>query len=236
MFNPVGRENTIFEVLQELVQLKLHFILVGGYAVSAYQHRFSVDADLVIKKEDTRKFEEVLLQKGFRKTITKSLNHTYAAEFIRYETQEKPSASIDLLIGGLGSRTTNASFSIERLQQYARPRIIKGLEKEATVLVPDKEVLIALKIHSGRLTDIRDIVALCHNLNLEIIKAFLTVGNKKIIAENIQKVVHSVDQKEFLDSFKGVFQEKKYTIDVAEIRRLKELLNKDVPINSFKKP
>ena len=224
MFNPVERENIIFDVLQELVRLKLHFILVGGYAVSAYKHRFSVDADLVIKKEDARKFEEVLRQKGFIKTIAKALDHLYASEFIRYETQEKPSASIDLLLDGLGSRTTKASFSIEKLQQYARPRIIKGLEREITALVPDKEVLIALKIHSGRLTDIRDIAALCNNLKVEIIKAFLGVGNKKIITENIQKVLQSLEQKEFIDSFKGVFQEKKYSIDIAEIRRLKELM------------
>ena len=81
MFNPVERENTLFDVLQELVRLKLHFILVGGYAVSAYKHRFSVDADLVIKKEDKGEFEEVLRQKGFTRTITKLLDHAYAPEF-----------------------------------------------------------------------------------------------------------------------------------------------------------
>lgn len=39
MFNPVERENIIFGVLQELAQQKLYFLLVGGYAVSAYRHK-----------------------------------------------------------------------------------------------------------------------------------------------------------------------------------------------------
>jgi len=99
----IKRENTIFEVLQEFVNAQLPFVLVGGYAISAYKHRFSVDADLVLRKEDKTKFEEILKKKKFAKTIVKDLDHVYAPEFIRYESKEKLPVSIDLLIGGVGS-------------------------------------------------------------------------------------------------------------------------------------
>jgi len=43
----IDRENQIFEVLQDFDDRGLEFVVVGGYAVSAFQHRFSVDADLI---------------------------------------------------------------------------------------------------------------------------------------------------------------------------------------------
>ena len=163
---------------------------------------------------------------GFKKIIVKELDHRYASEFIRYEAAEKPSASIDLLIGGLGSRTTKASFSFEQLQSHAQKRTIIGTEKEVIALVPDREVLIALKIHSGRLTDFRDIVALCKNIDLKIVQEFMAVGEPEVIRQNIQKLMALLDQKGFIDSFKGVFQEKKYEISLPEVRALRTLLEK----------
>lgn len=226
MFDLISRENKIFNVLQEFNNENLHFVLVGGYAVSAYKHRFSIDVDIVIKEGDKEKFEKVLQRKNFKKVIVKELDHVYAPEFIRYETDEKPAASVDILIDGIGSRTTCASFSLEQLEKFATRKIIIGTEKEVEALVPSKEALIALKIHSGRLTDFRDIVALCKNIDLQVIKKFLTVGNKAVITQNIQKLLSLLDEKRFIDGFKGVFQEKKYNVDFGEVRKLKNLIER----------
>ena len=46
MFELINRENKIFEILQEFINAKLDFIIIGGYAVSAFKHRFSVDVDI----------------------------------------------------------------------------------------------------------------------------------------------------------------------------------------------
>ncbi len=224
MFDLTGRENLIFSVLQEFTKANLRFVLVGGYAVSAYKHRFSVDADLVLKKEDLEKFEELLRHHKFEKTIVKKLDHVYASEFIRYETKQQPSASFDLLINGLGSRTTHASFSLELLERHSRKRKVIGTEKEVTLLVPDPEVLIALKIYSGRLTDFRDIVALCQDVNLEIVRKLIVVGDTAVVRQNIQKLLELLERKEFMDSFKGVFREKKYGVNIKEVQALKGLL------------
>ena len=67
----IKKENDIFEILQKFIDSNIDFIVVGGYAVSAFKHRFSVDADIVIRLEDLSKFEEVLKKNDFKKTITK---------------------------------------------------------------------------------------------------------------------------------------------------------------------
>lgn len=224
MFDLTHRENAIFEVLQEFVDANLNFIVIGGYAVSAYKHRFSVDADVVIKKEDKEKFEPVLIKNKFLKKIVKELDHIYAPEFIRYERKGEFLISVDLLIGGVGSRTTNASFSFEQLKECSKKRKIIGAEKEVTVLVPEKEMLIVLKLHSGRLTDIRDVVALSRNINIDLIKKFIWRGEKEIVKDNIRKLLLTINREGFIDSFKGVFIEKKFDIDIKEIKKLGELL------------
>ena len=64
----IKRENQIFEILQELTASGLEFVVVGGYAVSAYKHRFSVDADIVVKRGDMEKFAQILAKNKFVKT------------------------------------------------------------------------------------------------------------------------------------------------------------------------
>ena len=220
----IKRENTIFEILQAFVNSSLEFIVIGGYGISAYKHRFSTDVDIIIKVEDKIKFQEILKKGKFVKTITKDLDHTYTSEFIRYETIEKPSASIDLLINGVGSRTTNASFSFQEIKNYSKKREIIGSEKEVTCLVPDKEILIVLKTHSGRLTDFRDVVAVSKDINIKLIESLIWRGKKEIVKENIKKLLSLINDKGFIDSFKGVFIEKKYDLDLESLNRLKELL------------
>ncbi len=221
----INRENAIFEILQEFINSKFDFIIVGGYAVSSYKHRFSVDADVVIKKQDKSKFEEILIQNGFKKTIAKSLEHVYAPEFIRYESRNELPISIDLLIDGIGSRTTAASFSFEQLKGNSERRKVIGMEKEILADIPKREILIVLKLHSGRLTDFRDIVALSRNLDCDLIKKFIWRGKKLIVKANIKKLLSLLENRGFIDSFKGVFIEKKYDVDLNEVKKLKLLLD-----------
>lgn len=220
----IGRENTIFEVLQDFIEKDLDFILIGGYAISSFKHRFSVDADVVIKKEDLEKFADLLKQKNFKKTISKELNNLYATEFIRYEKKEELTVSFDLLINGMGIRQTDSSMSFDAIYEDSSKRIIKGIEKEIKVRIPSKELLIALKLQAGRLTDFRDIVALSRGIDVDKIKEFLKVVDKKILKQNINYLLSLIDKKEFMDSFKGVFMEKKFDIDLETIRKLKKII------------
>ena len=216
----IKKENDIFEILQKFIGSNLEFILVGGYAVSAFKHRFSVDADIVIKSLDLPKFEGILKKVGFKKTITKELENIYSSKFVRYEKEQ---ASVDILVDALASRTTNSSFSYELLFGNSIKKKVIGIEKEVFARIPIKELLIVMKLHSGRLTDFRDIAALAKDADLELIKKFLFIGNLNVLKENLSKLHKVVNDKNFVDSFKGVFVEKKFDIDLEQVRKISEL-------------
>ena len=216
----IKKENDIFEVLQKFIHADLEFIIAGGYAVSAFKHRFSVDADIVVKSECLSDFENILKKQGFKKTITKQLENNYSSRFIRYE---KEHVSVNILIDAMVSRTTNASFSYELISSNSIKKRIIGIEKEIIARIPVKELLIVMKLHSGRLTDFRDIAALSKDTDLELIKKFLFIGNLKVLEENLSKLHKVVNDKNFIDSFKGVFVEKKFDIDFEQVKKISEL-------------
>jgi hypothetical protein len=216
----ITKENDIFDILQKFLDFKLDFIVVGGYAVSAFKHRFSVDADIVIQSTDLDKFESILKKEGFKKGIEKELENVYASRFMRYE---KGYASVDLLIDALASRTTNASFSYRLLNENSMKKEIIGIEKKVIAKIPIKELLITSKIHSGRLTDIRDIVALARGSDIDMIKKFLFIGDLKVIKENLDKIKKALNEKGFIDSFKGVFMEKKFDVDINQAKKISDL-------------
>ena len=216
----IEKENLVFDILQRFLDEGIEFVIVGGYAVSAFKHRFSIDADIVVQAKDLEKFESILKKKGFSKVIEKKLENIYSSGFIRYE---KDRIGIDILIDALASRTTDASFSYSLLSMNSAKRKVIGLEKELIARIPSKELLIVMKLHSGRLTDMRDIAALAKSTNLETIKRFLFIGNLKALQKNMDKLGVVVKHKNFIDSFKGVFIEKKFDIDVKQVERIAKL-------------
>jgi len=213
------REKAIFDALNRLSAEKLTFVVVGGYGVSAYRHRFSVDADIVVSHGDAGRFEDALERIGFRKTASRELENVYSSRFIRYE-KEEDRISVDVLVGGLGVRQTGAAFSFDTLLKNSKPRKITGTSGETTALVPGKETLIAMKIHSGRPTDLRDVVALSTGTDPKLVKPFLLTGDRKRIKGNLERLNSILEDKGFIDSFKGVFMEKKYDADIEAARRI----------------
>lgn len=226
MYDPLQRENSIMEILGRLAESGLPFVVVGGYAVSAFRHRFSIDADIVISKEDLPGFERILKDSGYAKTISKKLEDAYSSEFMRYERKDM-GVSVDLLIGGIAVRQTGAAFSFRFLMENSEKRAIEGIEKSVNVQVPVKEVIIIMKLHSGRLTDLRDVAALASGLDLGRIKDAIFRGDIKALERNLRQLAALIEKKEFQDSFKGVFMEKNYRIDTDEIRRLSAI--RDAP-------
>ncbi|MBS3083399.1 hypothetical protein J4423_01195 [Candidatus Pacearchaeota archaeon] len=216
----IEKENSIFDILQKFVYAKLEFVIVGGYAVSAYKHRFSTDADIVIQSKDLDKYESLLSKENFAKTKEKQLENVYSSKYMRYE---KDNASVDILIDALASRATSASFSYKLLFDNSTEKEIIGIEKEVIANVPNKELLIVMKIHSGRLTDFRDIAALAKNTNLDLIKKLLFIGDLNVLQNHLDKLEQVVKDKNFIDSFKGVFMEKKFDIDINQVEQISKL-------------
>ena len=77
------------------------------------------------------------------------------------------------------------------------------MEKTISARIPLKEILIALKIQAARMTDARDIVALCQNVDFDIVAEFM--DNNKEIRNNLNALLSYFKSDNFKDAFKGVF-------------------------------
>ena len=212
----IERQNEIFDILNSFKNSKLNFVLIGGYAVSAYMHRFSVDADICIDKKDLASFKEILQSKHFTLTKRKALEDIYKGQFECYAKKVKLPITVDLMIGSCASRQTNASISFNQLHNNSVVAKITGIEKTVSARIPVKELLIVLKIHSARLTDARDIVALCHDINFELVEKFVNIGDIKEVLNNLNNLIIAFKSDNFKDAFKGVFSIEKLPKDNIE--------------------
>ena len=217
------RENEILRLIELFKENNLRFIVVGGYAVSTYKKRFSIDLDVVILEEDFLKFEKLLSNEGYSISYEKEIALLYGENFKRFSKKinDLP-VDVDLLINGLVSRTTDSTWSFKNIDKNSHNRKLNNLE----FLIPIKELLISMKMHSGRFSDIRDIVALmpCDKNKL---KQFLLRGNLSNLKNSIKKQFLFLEKPQFDDSFKGIFGIQAYNQkDVEFAKKLfKELLN-----------
>lgn len=216
----IDRENEIFGVLQEFKAEGLEFVVVGGYGVSAYQHRFSVDADLVLRSEDLERFTQVLEGRGFEKDTDRDL--VYSGRYLAYVKDEELPVTIDLLVDELQCRQTDASWSHQYFEKYSVEKEIEGSEESVQVRVPSEELLIAVKLHSGRLTDARDVVALIEDANLEEVEEHIERGDQEKLRQVLENIEQTVSDSDFEDSFKGVFSQN--TLPEKQIKELQEFI------------
>ncbi len=200
------REREIMGLLKEIAKRK-GFVVIGGYAVNAFtQPRFSLDLDIVVDKKDSAFFRKFLEGRGFLK-VAEFRELPYKGTFERFEKKlETGNISVDLLIGEVASRQTDASYSYEYLKKYSRVRNITGIAERVRARVADAELLIALKINSARNVDIRDVFMLAGTkVQLEVIKKHLEKVNKKKLRENLEKIKSAINEKQFRDSLQGCF-------------------------------
>ncbi|MFA4820111.1 MAG: hypothetical protein WC613_04095 [Candidatus Aenigmatarchaeota archaeon] len=221
----LSRENEIIRLIKLLSDSKLDFIVVGGYAVSVHKKRFSMDLDIVVKEIDTGKFESLLEKEGYISGYSKEISTLYGEKFKRHEKKiDKLTVSMDLLINGVVSRLTSGSWSYELLLENSTKSTLQGVE----FLTPVKELLVAMKMHSGRFSDVRDIVALYENTNQVIILKYVKRGDIKKLKAALQKEIKFMESPNFKDSFKGVFGFHVYKEDDIEsaVKGLRMLLKK----------
>ena len=204
----VEREKEILRILRRLIEERLDFVVVGGYAVSGWaRHRFSVDCDMVVSKRELEKFEEFLKKEGFKEHLRKKgFDEMYAGEFISYKkgVMELP-VTIDLLVGSLVCRATEAAWSFDYIKKHSVEAVITGIETSAGCRIPEKELLIAFKIHSARRTDIRDIIMIREDLDLEKVRKHLRRGKMDALETQIGMIIEALNDKNLVDSLKGVF-------------------------------
>src|SRR3989344_9369780 len=112
------REQEIMKILNLLLEKEFDFIVVGGYAISTYKKRFSIDLDVVVKAEDLEKFEKILQKEGYVLHYEKEIALMYGENFKRFMKKlNNLPVNIDLLINGLVSRTTDATWGLDYVKR-----------------------------------------------------------------------------------------------------------------------
>ena len=215
----VERENEITNVLRKIENMD--FILVGGYAVSSLTtHRFSIDCDLVVSKspKSLHAIKALLKQEGYIFGVRKTgFDKVYAGEFENYIKKiNKLHVSVGLMIDALVLRDTNASWSYEYIKKHS----IKAGIGAVTFNVPEKELLVAMKIHAGRKADIRDVIMLREGCDPDKTLEHLKRGDIELLKAKLNAILKALDDERLVDSLKGAF-------------RLKQSVEKD--INTTKK-
>ena len=203
------REKACFEVLEKLPLD--NYVLIGGYATSSFEFpRFSVDLDLVIEKKNKETFIRILSKEDFSQTTeTENLDKFYKGQSLRFEKKiDNFPVSVDLMIDAVVSRQTNVSYKFSYLFKNSTLREVVGstLDFQVNARVATREILIALKLSSLRLSDIRDIIALCFGeIDKERLKKHLQRCPGDKIKENIHTALQVLRDERHKDSIKGVF-------------------------------
>ena len=115
------RSEALIEVLEDLQESEIGFVLVGGYAVSQFETRFSTDLDLVIAPEehDFERDEELKVPPD------ETIYNREIELFERSEGLVHP-VGVDVLVNGLGCRQTKAEWSFEYLRERSTEQTISG--------------------------------------------------------------------------------------------------------------
>ena len=210
------REKEILRLLNIFVNKKANFIVVGGYAIATYKKRFSVDLDLVIEEKSLSEFERLCKKEGYIENYNKEISLLYGEKFKRWTKKISGlDISVDFLINGLVSRSTDATWSFDYIKTHSSEGELDSLK----FLTPERELLVAMKLHSGRLADIRDVIALmpCNEKKLE---KHILKGSIQKLKEHIARQKAFIEKPQFDDSFKGIFglfSYKKENVEAAKL-------------------
>lgn len=110
------------------------------------------------------------------------------------------------MVGALGCRQTEAEWSYRHLAQHSLVEELRTA-RPITARIPERELLFAMKLHSGRKADARDLVVLATSADFDRIATHLHRGDRKKLAGQIDIVLNRLIAEGFEDAFKGVFEQ-----------------------------
>lgn len=131
------RSEALIDILNDIERSEIPFVLVGGYAISQFETRFSTDLDLVISPEDYDELVDFLADHDFERTdelavpSDETIYNRKIELFERTEGLVHP-VGVDVLVNGLGCRQTEAEWSFEYLRDHSTETTISGGSKSTT--------------------------------------------------------------------------------------------------------
>ena len=204
------RSEALIGVLEDLQESDIGFVLVGGYAVSQFETRFSTDLDLVIAPEDYDEVVTFLEEHDFERDEELEVppdETVYNREIELFERSEGlvHPVGVDVLVNGLGCRQTKAEWSFEYLREHSTEQTISGGSRLTTARTADGEVLVAAKLHSGRPTDLADVLAAVPEIDFETVAKHLHRGDEEALRSQLDEARKFIENEGLDHRFKSLF-------------------------------
>lgn len=201
------RQTELVETHRAIQAADLPYVLVGGWAVSAFQTRFTTDVDMIIPATSLDEYDSLLEEHDYEKAFDTDVSNIYQGRIVRYEKSVGDNAvEFDALVDAMRCRQTDAEWSYRYLHEHS---VVEQLDiaPDLEGRIPEPALLFALKLHSGRLADTRDLVIISTHADFDRIERHLHRGDPEALWQQIQSVLKRLADENFEDSFKGVFQQ-----------------------------
>jgi hypothetical protein len=210
------RQSELIDTHRAVQDAELPHVLVGGWAVSAFETRFTTDIDIVIPSTAVENYHSLLDEIGYEKQFDKDVSKQYEGRMIQYT---KPvgdnEVKFEMLVDAIRCRQTDAEWSYRYLAEHSTVESIDVAE-DLEGRIPDPALLFAMKLHSGRKADTRDLVVVSTRTELARIEQHLHRGDSESLNGQIESVLDRLQRDGFEDSFKGVFQQQELPADAVE--------------------
>ncbi|MDY7082746.1 MAG: hypothetical protein SXQ77_10160, partial [Halobacteria archaeon] len=103
------RQSELIDTHETIHEEGLPYILVGGWAVSAFQTRFTTDIDMVLPEDSLDDYDSILTDIGYTKEFESDVANIYEGRIVRYTKPVGENAvEFDALVGALRCRQTDA--------------------------------------------------------------------------------------------------------------------------------
>jgi hypothetical protein len=201
-----ARETEIIRVLRILSEATDDFVVIGGYAVNAHgQHRFSEDCNLATNRDNVPIMDAMLLGDGYelrRNEVRPPLGVTIR-EY--YKTVEREPASIELLVDTVVSTTTRGTWTYGFIKDYSLEAIVVGSTDSTPSRVAQRNLLVAMELHSGRTQDMADVVMLSERVDWKNVARCAACGSKEKLMEHIESAIGEIYSSKFASNMKSLF-------------------------------
>ena len=210
------RQSELIDTHRAVQDAELPYVLVGGWAVSAFQTRFTTDIDTVIPDTALDDYDTLLHDLGYEKQFEQDVSNEYNGRMIQYTKEVGANAvKFEALVDAMGCRQTDAEWSYRYLHEHSTIESIDVAE-DLDGRIPEPALLFAMKLHSGRKADTRDLVVISLRAEFNRIERHVHRGDPEKLKRQIEMVLDQLQQDGFKDSFKGVFRQEELPVDAVD--------------------
>ncbi|WP_089650015.1 hypothetical protein [Halobacterium hubeiense] len=210
------RQSELIDTNRAVQDAELPYVLVGGWAVSAFQTRFTTDIDTVIPDTALDDYDILLRDLGYEKQFEQDVSNEYDGRMIQYAKEVGANTvKFEALVDAMGCRQTDAEWSYRYLHEHST---IKSLDvaEDLDGRIPEPALLFAMKLHSGRKADTRDLVVISLRADFDRIERHVHRGDPEKLDRQIEMVLNRLEEDGFEDSFKGVFRQEELPANAVD--------------------